>query len=80
MQTRVQKRGNSLAIRIPRVFAVEMAIEVSSVVDLSVVDGCLVITPAQTPRITLDELGASVTPENIHAETNWGSPVGKELW
>jgi antitoxin MazE len=80
MQARVQKWGNSLAIRIPKPFAAQMGIETSSAVDVSVVDGCLVITPAQKPRVTLDELLAGVTPENVHAETDWGKPVGREIW
>ena len=29
---------------------------------------------------TLDELIARITPENLHPETDWGLPVGKEIW
>ena len=31
-------------------------------------------------RITLDELLAGVTPENVHQECNWGQAQGKEAW
>jgi hypothetical protein len=30
------------------------------------------------PKYSLDELLASVTPENVHPETDWGGPVGRE--
>ena len=28
----------------------------------------------------LDELVAHITPDNRHDETNWGPPVGREVW
>ena len=27
-----------------------------------------------------DELIAHITPDNRHDETNWGPPVGREVW
>jgi len=32
------------------------------------------------PSYTLDELLAAIRPSNLHAETNWGPAVGKEVW
>jgi len=29
---------------------------------------------------TLEELVAQITPENRYEETDWGPPVGKEIW
>jgi hypothetical protein len=29
---------------------------------------------------TLEELVARITDENRHSETDWGEPVGEELW
>jgi hypothetical protein len=29
---------------------------------------------------TLDSVVSRITPANLHEETHWGSPVGKELW
>jgi antitoxin component of MazEF toxin-antitoxin module len=29
---------------------------------------------------TLEELVQRITPKNCHSETDWGKPVGKELW
>ena len=32
------------------------------------------------PKITLRYLLGNVAPENLHSETDWGPPVGKERW
>jgi antitoxin MazE len=45
MKVQVQKWGNSLALRIPKSFAVEFSIEQGTLVDVSVVEGKLVVAP-----------------------------------
>jgi antitoxin MazE len=80
MRAQVQKWGNSLALRIPRSFAVESAIEQGTEVDLSLEEGRLVITPVEEPTYTLDALMAGVTPDNLHDEVDTGPPAGKEAW
>jgi antitoxin component of MazEF toxin-antitoxin module len=32
------------------------------------------------PKLSLEELLAVITPENLHEETDFGPPVGKEIW
>jgi antitoxin MazE len=80
MRTRVQKWGNSLALRIPKAFALEVGLEKDGEVEISVKKGCLVVEPPVAPSYTLDELLAGVRPSNLHAETEWGPAVGKETW
>ncbi len=81
MKTKIQKWGNSLAVRIPKSFAVQTNIEQDSIVDLSLVNGEIVVKPhREKPKYTLDELLANVSEDNIHSETDWGKPVGKEIW
>jgi antitoxin MazE len=80
MRTRVQKWGNSLALRIPKAFALEVGLEQDGEVELSVEKGRLVVVPPVTQSYTLDELLAGVRPSNLHKETDWGPPVGKEIW
>ncbi|NOT47676.1 MAG: AbrB/MazE/SpoVT family DNA-binding domain-containing protein [Acidobacteria bacterium] len=80
MKVKIQKWGNSLAVRIPKTFAVQTHIEQDSVVDLSLVNGEIVVKPQkEQPKYTLGELLKGITEENVHSETDWGSPVGKEL-
>ena len=80
MRAQVQKWGNSLALRIPRSFAVESEIEQGTEVDLSLEKGRLVITPMKKSLFTLDALMAGVTPDNLHDEVDTGPPAGKEAW
>jgi antitoxin MazE len=80
MQTRVQKWGNSLALRIPKTFADEIAIAFDSPVEVSIVDGKLIVIPIEEPEITLEELLAGITPENLHDEIRTGTAVGNEVW
>ena len=80
MLTKVQKWGNSIALRIPKAFADEIQIASDSAVELTVEDGKLVIAPVEREAYSLEELLARVTPENIHAEIDWGERVGDEVW
>ena len=43
MRTRIQKWGNSLALRIPKSFAAEVKLEQGSEIEVSLVDGKLVV-------------------------------------
>jgi antitoxin MazE len=79
MQARIQKWGNSLAIRIPKPFALEVGLEQNSLVVVSVSEGKLILEPVK-PSYSLEELLAQVTPDNVHQEIETGLPVGNEAW
>ena len=80
MQTMIQQWGNSLALRIPKAFAQQAKVKKGSRVKLTVEKNRLVVEPVEKKKSTLKELLAGVTPENIHPETDWGKPMGKEIW
>ena len=80
MRTRVQRWGHSLAVRIPKSFAVEVGIGHDSPVELSLVDGRLVVTPVPIQAVTLEALLAGITDINVHREVETGAPVGSEVW
>ncbi len=80
MKTRVQKWGNSLALRIPKSFAAEVGLESNSSVDISLRDGKLVVAPSEKPKFTLRQLLAQVTKKNLHREVDTGPAVGGEVW
>jgi antitoxin MazE len=79
MKTRVQKWGNSLALRIPKSVAAEAGLREDSPVTLSVVEGKLVIRPTPEP-LTLEELLRGVTKQNLHGEWDTGPAAGREAW
>ncbi len=80
MKTKVQKWGNSLALRIPKSFAIETLLEADTEVELSLIDGRLTITPIVQTGYSLEALLEGITPENIHGETETGSSAGNEAW
>jgi antitoxin MazE len=80
MKTRIQKWGNSLALRIPKSFAVEIGLDLDAIVDVSLVDGKLIVTPLPASAITLEQLLAGVTDTNRHSEYDTGAAIGNEGW
>jgi antitoxin MazE len=80
MKTRVQKWGNSLAVRIPKSVAAEAGLRQDSPVELSLVDGEVVIRGIHPQPPSLAQLLRQVTDENIHKEWDTGPPVGREVW
>jgi antitoxin MazE len=80
MKTRVQKWGNSLALRIPKSFATEAGLQTNSSVELSLARGKLVVVPIVKPKLTLKQLLAKVTEDNLHHEIDTGPAVGIEAW
>lgn len=79
MPTQIAKWGNSLALRIPKNLAAEVNVKDGDAVDISVESGALVIRPARK-RYTIEELVADISPGDRRRETDWGKPVGKEVW
>ncbi len=80
MKAKIQKWGNSLALRIPKSFAVGTNLELGTVVDITLVDGKLIVTPSAEPELTLEKLLEGVTEENIYSEVDTGISVGNEAW
>jgi len=81
MIAQVAKWGNSLALRIPNALAQTLAVKEGRSVELKIEDGRLVVSPInEKPFYKLEELLAGLTPENLHAEVNYGGPVGNEFF
>lgn len=80
MKTRVQRWGNSLALRIPRSFAAEAGLQADAAVELSLIEGRLVVERLAPQPLTLDELLRGVTDDNLPGEWATGPAVGKEVW
>ena len=79
MQTKIQKWGNSLAVRIPKAFVKEAHVAYGTSVDLTVDDGKIVIDPHPEPEYRLEDLLKGVTRRNVHAEVRTGEAVGREI-
>jgi len=80
MKTRVQRWGNSLAVRIPKAFATEVGLHDDSPVELRLHQGKLILEPAAPVAPTLEELLLGVRKSNLHREVDTGAPQGTEAW
>ncbi len=81
MRAKVQKWGNSLALRLPKALADEAEMRLDTPVEITVRDHAIVIVPVRArQRYELDTLLAGVTPDNLHGETGFAGPLGKEVW
>ena len=80
MKTQIKKWGNSLALRIPRSFALNANLRQDELVDLSIDKERIIITPIGEKEYSLDELLADVSESNLHGEFDTGAPAGKEIW
>ncbi len=79
MKTQIGKWGNSLAVRIPGTFAKDLDLSEGTELQMTRVRGGLLLTKT-AHKYTLDELLSQITSENLHGETDWGAPVGREAW
>ncbi len=80
MQTKIKKWGNSLALRIPKSFALNANLRQDELVDISIDKEKIIITPIGKKEYSLDELLEGVSEDNLHGEFDTGVPVGKEIW
>jgi antitoxin MazE len=74
----LKKWGNSLAIRIPKDIATTLSIEYNSIMELTVVNGVLILKPQK--NTLLEDLLSQITSQNLHREISTGRSVGNEEW
>ena len=79
MEAQIKKWGNSLALRIPKSVARQLALEVDCPVGLSCEGATLTIRPLKR-RLRLGDLLEQVSDANRHGEVQTGGPVGEEAW
>jgi antitoxin MazE len=80
MHVRVQKWGNSLALRIPKPLAEDAEVTEGTLLNLAVSEGKVVATRVEHKKLSLRDLLAKVNKKNLHAEVDFGRPVGREIW
>ena len=80
MRVRVQKWGNSLAVRIPKPLAEDAEVKEGTILNLAVSEGAVVATPVSARKWSLKQLLAGVKKKNLHEEVDLGRPVGREIW
>lgn len=79
MRVIVKKWGNSASVRIPAGIMEAAHLRLNDSIDIREEGGRIVIEPIRTNECDLEQLLAGITPENLHAEADFGKPAGKEL-
>ncbi len=83
MKVQFLKWGNSLALRVPKVFAEEIGAVEGKRAEMTADNGVLVVKvsgPKKRRRYNLENLINGITEENRHPAVDWGPPVGNEIW
>lgn len=80
MTVNVARWGNSLAVRLPKHVIEAAGLAEGAAVDVTVSNDGTITLRSTKPEYTLQELVDGVTRENVHRETLWGKPTGKEIW
>jgi len=78
MTSKVQKWGNSLAVRIPKSIALDANLICGGGVAFSVTSAGVLLKAVKTKK-TLDEVIAGITKKNRHRAADCGS-IGREAW
>lgn len=79
MKTKLERWGKSLALRIPKSFAIKADLTEGELVDLTLVDGKIIIQRSST-GYALGDILADITSDNVHTEIDFGDPLGNEIW
>ena len=78
--TRLQRWGNSLAVRIPSSIARSAGFKVGQPVEISAEDSALRVVAAGEPKLTLKQKLARFDPELHGGEVMPANPIGKEVF
>jgi antitoxin MazE len=81
MRAKIQKWGNSLAVRLPKAIIEKADLIIEDEVDIDVEDtGKVVLLPCRQKKYHLKSLLADITPANLHDEMDFGEPQGREYF
>ena len=77
-KTKLQKWGNSLAVRIPSDIVRQLKLEKGSELTIEIKEDVILVKPAKENK--LEDLIDQITIGNLHREVDWGIREGNEVW
>jgi len=80
VKTQIARWGNSIAVRIPKTVAEAAKLRAGDHLEMAVEDSGVVRMRKKQGKLSLKDLIRGITAKNLHTETDWGEPQGKELW
>ncbi len=78
MEAVIRKWGNSPALRINVAAMKAAAFAIEQHVTIKASKGRIVIEPSEKLDFKLEDLVAGITRQNVHADVDFGGPVGRE--
>ena len=75
----LKKWGNSLGLLLPAPVVKAIHLGAGTKVEIDVSETSIVIRKA-SGQSRIEEMCAAITDDNMHSESNWGSPQGNEAW
>jgi antitoxin MazE len=78
MSTKIQKWGNSLAIRIPKSYAEALKFDEGSEMKFKIIKDKLVISKKKKSEFKLGDLLAKISEKNLHKEIIFEKILAKE--
>ena len=69
-----------MGIRLPKTIVKRQSLREGSRVVLDEQKIGIIIRKSVEEEVNLDDLVRRITKKNRHPETDWGKPVGKEVW
>ncbi len=76
-KTHVSRWGTSLAVRIPKAIVEQWGVQAGSAIEMISRGGEVVL---RKQPYDLEAMLSEVTPDNLHAEHDFGKPKGNEAW
>ena len=80
MKTTIKTWGNSQGIRIPKEILTQAGVSVNDVMDISVMDGKIVLEKQFRHRSLEERAAAYGGKLLLDGEFDWGGKVGREVW
>jgi len=79
MPTKIQKWGNSLAVRIPKVYADALKLKEGTDIKIKITKDKLIISKKKKQDLKLNDLLSKVSEKNLHKEVIFGKLPDKEV-
>ena len=80
VQVRITETEYGLAVPIPEDILSSAGFKEGDTVNLYVSRGQIEVADPAHPHYDIEEMLATITPENLHAEIKTGPPRGNEVW
>lgn len=79
MISKIQKWGNSLALRIPKSYAEDLKFEEGTDIKIKIIKNKLVVTRKKKKNLEIHSLLSGITEKNLHKEVIYPKPSEKGI-